>query len=393
MKITRVVALLAIATLGLGACSSDSGESAASGSPSPSAAQTLPEATATELQNVLDEQLASPEFDVPGLIAGVWSPDGEWIGSVGQAGQDDPRAPQAQDLTRIGSLSKPMTVTLVLQLAEEGKVSMDDTIGEYVDGMPNGDTATLTDLAAMVSGIPTYTANADFLDAFSTNPKAVFTPEQLVDYVRGDDPMFKPGEEQFYSNTNTVLLGMVVEQVTGKSIEDVMQEKIFGPLKMANSVFPGESADIGSPHLSGITEQADPEGEVKDATDWNPSWGFTAGAVISNLEDLHIWARALGTGEGLIGPEMQQMRIESLNSDVPPNGPDASYGVGITQQKGWLGHTGTLPGYNTDAVYDPVTDTTIVVLANSDISEKPGRGPANTTTDKIIEVLSEAQTG
>ena len=109
----------------------------------------------------------------------------------------------------------------------------------------------------------------------------------------------------------------------------------------------------------------------------------------------HIWANHPDrhTAEVPDPRDFANQRNKFGDLVLLPKDFNASYGVGITQQKGWLGHTGTLPWYNTDAVYDPNTDTTIVVLANSDISEKPRRGPANTTTDKIIEVLQSAQTG
>src|SRR5690606_15763398 len=122
---------------------------------------------------------------------------------------------------------------------------------------------------------------------------------------------FAPGEGWQYSNTNYVILGMIAEQLTGQSIEQLFQERLFDPLGMDSSSFPGDSAKIGSPHLSGVTEQGQPAGTTAVATDWNPSYTFSAGEIISTLDDLEKWGHALFTGDGILSPEMQQVRRDS----------------------------------------------------------------------------------
>jgi D-alanyl-D-alanine carboxypeptidase len=177
-----------------------------------------------------------------------------------------------------------------------------------------------------------------------------------------------------YSNTNTVLLGMVIEQVTGKPFAEVLRTNLLGPLGLEQTSFPGDSSDLPSPHLDGVTIQAFPEGDVKDATNFNPSWGFTSGAMISTLDDLHKWSVALGTGEGWVSDELQKERVASMTSSVAGNTPEQAYALGFGVANGWIGHTGELPGYNTSIVYDPKSGTSIVVMVNSDIpsgSENP----------------------
>ena len=110
---------------------------------------------------------------------------------------------------------------------------------------------------------------------------------QLVDSVKKLPPMFAPETQTSYSNTNFVLLGMVIEKVTGTSMAKNYQTRIFDPLKRSGTSAPGTSTEIGSPVLSGISDQTKPEGEVKNATNWNPSFASTAGEVISTLDDLH----------------------------------------------------------------------------------------------------------
>lgn len=329
---------------------------------------------------------ARGEFDFPGVQAGVWTSAGEWIGVSGTAGQDEQRPPQQDDHTRIGSITKTFTVTAILQLVEQGKISLDDTIEKYVPGMPNGKEATLADLARMTSGIPSYTESEAFTDKYFAEPTRVWEPQQLVDVVEGEQPMFTPGTEMYYSNSNTVLLGMVIEKVTSKSISEVFTEGIFEPLGLSQTSFPGTSAEIPNTHLRGITEQGNPEGEIKDATDWNPSWGFTAGEMISTLDDLRKWGIALGTGQGILQPETQELRIDSLTTDVPPNTAERAYGLGFGRENGWIGHTGELPGFNSSVQYNPDDGSVIVVMVNSDVP-KSEKNPAPEIVREIQSVL------
>ena len=397
--------ILSIATLATGAlllsgCGGESADTAATessaaatagGSGSASAGVNeapLPDELQATLQSVLDDQRET--YDFPGAIAGVWTPEGSWVGAVGSTQLDGTTEPTTADHTRIGSLTKTFTVAVLLQLAEQGKVSLDDSIEKYIPGMPNGDTATLRMLADMTSGIPSYTFNEEFGEAFGSDPTEIFTPQQLVDYVKGEDPLFPAGTEVNYSNTNTVLLGMLIEQVTGQPFAEVLAAGVLEPLGLANTSFPTDSPELPTPYFEGITLQGDPEGEEKDATFWSPSWAFTAGAMVSTLEDLRTWAVALGTGEGLFTAETQKEREESINSTVSGNSPVKSYALGFGVEDGWIGHTGTLPGYNTDMVYDPETGTTIVVIVNSDIlahSGNTGPLPANAITQDFRDAL------
>jgi D-alanyl-D-alanine carboxypeptidase len=259
--------------------------------------------------------------------------------------------------------------------------------------MQNGDTVTIQNLLEMQSGIPSYTGpDSSVVTKYSADPAEPFTPQELVDSVKELPAMFEPGEQFFYSNTNYVLLGMVIEEVTGKSIADNFQERLFTPLGMSQSSVPGTSTEMPEPFLSGISEQTDPIGEVKDATNWNPSFAGTAGEVISTLDDLRKWGTALGTGEGVLPPETQAMRVESVNQTVPPNTPERSYGMGLVNTGGWLGHTGEIPGYSTVLNYQPDSGTTIVVMVNSDIPAGPKKNPVSpniATFQQLAQIVEE----
>ncbi|MGI9164498.1 MAG: serine hydrolase domain-containing protein [Mycobacterium sp.] len=327
----------------------------------------LAEPLRTSLQSTLDANRA--KLGYPGAIVGVWTPEGEWFGITGTSGPDSQRPPRRDDHTRIGSLTKTFTVMAVLRLADQQRLALGDPIEKYVPGMPNGTTATLRDLARMTSGIANYSATRTFFERWSPDPAgAVFTPEDLIGFAKPEPPLFPAGSRMDYSNTNTALLGMVIEKVTGTPVAEVFEKELFEPLGMSGTSFPGPSPDLPAPHLDGITLQPDgPGGPVRNATDWNPSWTFTAGGMISTLDDMRVWTEALGTGGGLISEEMQREREASATSTVPPNTPELAYGLGFFTDRGWWGHNGALPGYTSYAAHHPARKTSVVVFVNSDI--------------------------
>jgi D-alanyl-D-alanine carboxypeptidase len=261
---------------------------------------------------------------------------------------------------RIGSVTKTFTGTVILQLAQEGKLSLDDTIDKYEPGIPNGDKVTLRMLANMTSGVASYYTKA-FLETYFGKPETVFTPDQLVAYGVSASPAFPPGKRFDYSNTNTVLLGKVIEKVTGQPVGDAFQERILGPLGMTDTVWPGDSPAIPDPHPQGYTLQGSgTPANPANATNWNPSFGWTAGAFISSLHDLLAYDQAVATGQGLLSPATQTERLTSFPAP-------AGYGIAMGCIDGWVGHTGELPGFNTALYYDTTTGNSVVVLVNSDI--------------------------
>lgn len=382
MSARSLVALVVGATviaLFLAGCRSTSSDTS-SGTP-------LAEPMVGALDAVLSE--AEVEFSLPGVIAGVWSPDGEWIGAVGTAGadRDDPITPTTH--TRIGSVTKTFTVAALLRLVEQELMSLSDPIEKYVPGLPNGSTATLRDLAQMTSGIPSYTQNMPWLFAHYKDVDRAFTAEELLSYIRDEPALFEAGTRFDYSNSNTVAIGLAIEKATGQSLDQVLREQVIEPLGLTGTSWPGLSSDLPEPYLSGQTNEGLPEGTIKDATRWNPSWANAAGELISTLDDLKVWGQALGTGEGLLDPATHELQVASFeeNAAIEGNSPDATYGIGVGLIDGWIGHTGELAGYNTSVLYDPNTHTTVVVVVNSNIPNAEGENPAPTISERLRAVL------
>ncbi|MBJ8347172.1 serine hydrolase [Antrihabitans sp. YC2-6] len=301
----------------------------------------------------------------PGAIVGVRTPKGTWIKAYGSS-DTDTNAPMTADLhTRVGSITKTFTGTLLLQLAAQDKLSLDDPIDKYIAGVPNGDRVTLRLLSNMTSGVASYTFNKEFDEKLFGNTETVFTPTELVAYGVAKSPLFEPGAKYDYSNTNLVLLGLVIEKVTGQPVGEVFKKQIIEPLALTNTTWPNTSTELPAPYSQGYTLQgltATPE-KPANSTHWNPSWMWTAGGMISGMDDLLTYGRALATGQGLLPAPMQTERLTSF-----PESPDYAYGLSLACVDGWVGHTGETPGYNTSLYHDTTTDTTVIVQTNSDIA-------------------------
>jgi len=329
-------------------------------------------------------QLAFDDHEARGTVASVQVPGvGEWFHSIGQANPDT-GTPYTRDTHhRIGSVTKTFTGTMVLQLVDQELLDLDATVDQWFDGMPNGDQITVRMLLNMTSGLADFTVDQVWLEALFADPYKVWAPEAAVEWVEGQPVLFEPGEGWNYSNPGTIMLGLIIEDVTGKPIRTVLQEQVLDPLGMDNTSFPeNDDVLIPEPYARGVTRDI-VTGEQRDATNWNPSWGWTAGQMISTLEDLQIWARALGTGE-LLSAEL----IAERDTWVPVV-PLYSYGLGIANFDGWVGHNGAIPGYNSDNWYRTDLDATILVFANSEtMSEETNTLPADAVFNGLRTILN-----
>ena len=307
---------------------------------------------------------AMQKASVPGALVGIWQ-DGRapYVRTFGVRNVAT-RQPMARDLyMRIGSTSKTFTVTAILLLADQGKLGLDDPIDRYVTGVPSGNQITLRQLAAMRSGLYNYTDDTN--QDLSQQPFRQWAPRELLEIAGRHPLLFPPGSAFDYSNTNTVLLGMVVEKVSGQSLASFIEQNILQPVGMTRTVFPA-GAEMPSPHARGYFKM--PDGKVVDATDWNPSWGWASGNMISTLDDMRVWTRDFAMGK-LLSPAMKRERDRFL--PAPQEGDGALYGLAIENQNGWAGHNGNIMSYMAYPYYLPSERITMVVLLNSGV-DVPG---------------------
>jgi D-alanyl-D-alanine carboxypeptidase len=311
-------------------------------------------------------------MDIPGAIVALSIPGQiEYAKAFGVGDTATGEPMDVDDFTRVGSVTKTFTGTAILQLVDQGKISLSDPISRYVDGVPSGDIITLDLLGRMRSGLPDYSETDEFLDRvyaeLPTGPDAfTTTPRQLVDAAFRQPMEFAPGAEYKYCNTNTVLLGMVIEKVTGLSLGEYFQQNIFDPLGLHRTSYP-DTGVMPIPYPHGYTKA--PDGQILDASLWNPSWGDAAGRIVSDLSDMTIWAVALGKGS-LLRPETQAQRVSNGTTAAP----GVDYDFAIFNTHGWLGHNGDIPGYTTVVVYLPESQASLVVFTNSDVPESHSAG-------------------
>ncbi|MFJ3963045.1 serine hydrolase domain-containing protein [Streptomyces sp. NPDC090036] len=309
---------------------------------------------------------------IPGVGVGLWV-DGEdsYVRAFGTADKATGVPVKAGMHTRIGSVTKTFAITAVLQLVDDGKVRLDAPVSTYLDGVPGGDSITVRQLADMRSGLYNYTEDPRWMATFKADPHRAWTPQELLDIAFEHPANFAPGAKWEYSNTNTVLLGLLVEKVAGQPLHTYLEQNVFEPAGLDATSLP-TGAEIAEPFVHGYTNFT-PDGATVDASAWNPSWGWAAGAMISTMDDLRSWVPTLVGGRlpdggRLLEPGTQAQRLRML----PTGYPDVGYGLGIAELDGWVGHNGELPGYETIAVRLPQERATMVIVVNSDVDGKFG---------------------
>ncbi|KPN18787.1 serine hydrolase domain-containing protein [Arthrobacter sp. Edens01] len=382
-SVTRLAAAGTAAALLLVACSSPDtardSETTPFSSPSPgvSAEDELPDALQAELQAQLEQVME--RYEVPGAAAGVWvAGAGSWQAVSGTADAAGGAAVSPGMEWPLRSITKSYTVTLLLQLADEGLLNLDDTIGEYVDGVTNGDRITLRQLAEMSSGNADYTGDA-FASEYEQDPARIFTLAELNSFVLGEPAEFEPGAQRVYTNANTNLLGAVIENVTGQPFSQVLGERILQPLALTSTSYVTDPSDWAQPHPTGYVEQ---DGVLEPQQE-NPSIFAAAGSLFSTVDDARVWAEALATGS-LLEADTQDERQAGAPLETGP--PYDQYALGIGETGGWWGHNGEGIGFTSAAFHDPDTGATIVVFMNE--SNVPGVHPADEAFRSFAEVLA-----
>jgi D-alanyl-D-alanine carboxypeptidase len=296
----------------------------------------------------------------PGLNVGIWIPGrGSWTASFGKAdiGADSPM--DRANVVRIASITKTFLATAILQLIDQGKLGRDDKLAIYIEGIPNGERITIQQLLGMTSGIHEF-MDEKLRKDFAANPLMPFGPQDVVAIVKRSAPEFAPGEKVSYCDSNYTFLGIILEKVTGKPVAQVINEQVLIPLKLRGTSFPTTTA-MPAAFARGYYAGDDGKGEFRDYTFSNPNVPWTAGAMVSTLDDLRVWAKALATG-ALLKPETQaeRLRFGALADGSGLTG----YGLGVAKFGDFIGHSGVTLGYTTSVLYLPDADATLVLEGN-----------------------------
>lgn len=339
---------------------------------------------------------------VPGAVVLLKTPRGDFSTTYGVSAYKGSTPTAYDQHVRVGSNTKSWVGTVILQQVQEGLLALHDPVSKYRPGVPNGAAITIEQLLNMRSGLFNYTTTDEFNRRLDEEPLKVWTPEELLAMGFARAPESDPGERFDYSNTNTVLLGLIAQQVEhGKPLQDILRDRLFVPLGLSHTFLPAASSNLlpeprsrgymyGNNVLTnGKALPAPMQAEARagtidpvDYTDANPSWGWAAGAGISTATELLRWVQAM-VGGNLLNADLQARRLASVQTIEPGNPASAGYGWALAKFGPLYGHTGELPGYNSFMGHDPVNRVTLVVWTN--LAPAPdGRDPATAIADALI---------
>ena len=318
---------------------------------------------------------------IPGLNAEIIFPDGSrWSGAAGLADIDRNLPATAETTFVVGSITKTFVTAAVMDLQEDGELSIDDRLSDWVPDFPNAENITLAMLMSHTSGLFDYFQHADYNLRVFNEPDHEWTAQEILnDFSR--NPYCDPGACYQYSNTNFVLLGMVVERETRQELSEVLRERFFDPLELDDTY---SQCEAPPPPGSARGYLVRPERAVglDDGTDYRPTTSAATvacavGDIVSTSTDLADWARAVYGGTLL---EAESVALMTDYTDYSRE----SYGMGtrtrVIDDVRLFGHTGSLRGFDAAMWHAPDVDLTMVVLTNR------GRIDANPIIDALAAV-------
>ena len=314
--------------------------------------------TQLALHEIVERNLAATE--TPGALVGIWYPgQGEWQHAAGLANLETGAPVSLDDHIRIASNTKTFVASVVLQLVDEGLVGLDDPIENYVSGIPNGDTISVRQVLGMTAGIADFIVVPEITAEYAANPLFAMSPDEILAWIRESEPDFTPGARVHYSNSNYVILGFLIEAVTGRSPKKEIETRLIAPLGLTGTSFP-LTPWIPEPVMHGYFAENLGD-QLIDVTRSNPSFPWTAGAMISTLGDMRTWVEALAKGSDLLSA--QTLAERNTWSALVPNSP-AGYGLGILTMRGFLGHNGGIAGYSSWMLHNLANGFTVVIVVN-----------------------------
>jgi D-alanyl-D-alanine carboxypeptidase len=348
-----------------------------------------------ELQKKLDEWHKAGSF--PGATLGVALANGKSFGiAVGVSDRESGTWMKPNDGMLAGSVGKTFAAATALQLVHEGKIRFDDKIEKYLgrekwfSRLPNAKDITVRQLMNHTSGLVRYEFKEQFTRDLTANPKKVWKPAELVAYLLDEKAPFEAGKGWDYSDTNYIVLGLIIEKVTGKKFYDEAYRRLLGPLKL-NHTIPQDG-----PVLRGVVQgYAGPNNPfggsdammVKGRFVINPQFEWTGGGYVSTGEDLARWAKMFYEGKAF-SPDLLPQVLDGV--PAPMLGRETRYGLGAIIRKTpagtSYGHSGFFPGYMTDMMYFPDHKVAVAVQVNTSVGRSLGK-PLSRVLVEVMEVI------
>jgi len=336
------------------------------------------------LQQVLDNNLV--ELELYGIQAALRAGDLYWQGESGFADSARETELKQNHIMRVGSVTKIFTAPLILKLAEEGEFDLDDRISDWFPKYAQAEQITIRQLLNHSSGIYNYTENLWLSLETALRPKKRWSPAEILEKTYDKEFYFKPGEGHYYSNTNYLILGLIAEKSTGKTLSALYREYIFAPFELTNTYFvPYEG--IPENLITGYDRDVLPLGEHEMTAAKNAfaTLGFSAGAIVSTASDLRKWIDILFGLDFLNKNSLKEM-MDYLEVADPDMQNQIGYGLGLRvlkiEEQVLYGHTGTIPGFGAAVFYCPEKDYSLAVMSNISIFDQ-----INVISD-LVEIIN-----
>lgn len=318
-----------------------------------------------ETPQILENALADfAEADGPAAVVQITTTDGSWSAAAGLA--DGKRYAAPNDRFRIGSMSKTFVAVTALLLQEAGIFDLDDLAAnwlpdEVLENIANADTVTVRQLLAMRSGIDDYLAQDEFWAALEADPTYIWTAQEALQYAYGLPALAAPDEEFYYSNSNYLLLQLVLESASGLPLHSLMRDRILDPLRLSDT-YTQISETLPGGFVDGY-EDFDGDGKAENVSDFNDGAGLADGGLISNVNDLTTFYRALLVDQTLLTADS----MDELLAFQPADGEGYSLGLGewATDYGTAWGHSGSVLGFVSMGFYLPEQDAIIIALSAS----------------------------
>lgn len=308
--------------------------------------------------------------DDPSVVVVVYDDGETYSAAYGLADLERGVKATEHDLYRIGSITKPMVATIMLDLVETEVIGLDDPIADYlptnlVENIENADSATIRQVLQMTSGIVDYTITDAFDDAVEKSPQTFWTAEDTLTFIYGEPASFDPDEGYEYSNTNYIIAQIIIERVTGQPLADTLREKIFTPLGM-ETCYLETAATFAQFIVRGYSVNED--SEWVDVTEYNDGVGLGDGGVICTASDLVNFPIGLYHDDLISESAFDEMTTTVEDEMGEP------YGLGIVYEEDgelgeYLGHDGATSGFQSSLFYLPDERLGVALLTNNFDSE------------------------
>ncbi len=304
-------------------------------------------ATVGQLRRAL-EGLVHADGGPPGAILTLHRHGRTTVISAGRANVHHPGAPRADQHMRLASVSKAYSAAVILHLAGEKVLGLDDTIARWLPSLPAAwGAVTLREMLNHTSGLPDYTRSGGFKKQFEDDPQGFVSPQTIIGWVQSDGVNFTPGTRYEYSNTDNIVLALIAQAATGQPYATLLNEIVFGPAKLRQTSFPTAPA-LPEPFIHGYVVA--PGQEPQDVSTFlSPSGAWASGAIVSTPFELGTFIRD-DLARRFFGAQQQRQQLRFVPGSSSPAGPGTnSAGLGIfryqTRCGTVYGHTGNFPGY------------------------------------------------